>query len=249
MVNGDRLNLDISPPFDGETSKGGLKDIPSNDVLDQGLQAETSTGVQSFNFLLDMEACEGKVTMATVTSKPRSQLPDDPFHGCHGVEAETIVAAELVEKPMLALDKGPDGWSLVVREPIGEATVVFDITGEHFTSPSKYSIQVGENLHLGGDEVHAVDFTDHSCHPNCRLDVQGNQVHLVSVRRIDAGEKLTFNYLTTEWDMAEPFECKCAAEGCFKHIAGFRYLSVSQRIELYQLLTPFLKGKVNKTRG
>ena len=74
----------------------------------------------------------------------------------------------------------------------------------------------------------------------------GQIVTLVAIREIAAGEKLTFNYLTTEWDMAEPFACQCGAPDCFKDIAGFRHLPLNRRISLEPLLTPFLRRKLRE---
>ncbi|MFO7711466.1 MAG: SET domain-containing protein-lysine N-methyltransferase [Candidatus Woesearchaeota archaeon] len=62
-------------------------------------------------------------------------------------------------------------------------------------------------------------------------------------RPIRKGEELTFNYLTTEWDLAEKFNCDCGSNNCYEEIKGFKYLTLNQKKELEP--SPFLKKKLN----
>ena len=43
---------------------------------------------------------------------------------------------------------------------------------------------------------------------------------------------MTFNYNTTEWEMAEPFSCGCGSENCLGTIQGLKHLTISQRERL-----------------
>ncbi|MCJ1477547.1 hypothetical protein MMC13_006219 [Lambiella insularis] len=47
-----------------------------------------------------------------------------------------------------------------------------------------------------------------------RKDESGKPVGLT------AGEELTFFYPSTEWEMAQPFDCRCGAKTCAKRISG-----------------------------
>jgi hypothetical protein len=40
------------------------------------------------------------------------------------------------------------------------------------------------------------------------------------------GQKVTFFYPSTEWEMVRPFECLCSAPGCIRYVAGAKYLSL-----------------------
>lgn len=44
------------------------------------------------------------------------------------------------------------------------------------------------------------------------------------MRDIQEGEPITFNYLSTEWDMAQAFKCECGSENCLGEIQGARYV-------------------------
>ena len=59
---------------------------------------------------------------------------------------------------------------------------------------------------------------------------------------VSRSEEITFNYLTSEWDMAEAFECRCGAERCLGNIRGFKHLTPAEQAGLEPLLTPFLRS-------
>eukprot|EP00274_Cyanoptyche_gloeocystis_P005629 CAMPEP_0196652016 /NCGR_PEP_ID=MMETSP1086-20130531/1217_1 /TAXON_ID=77921 /ORGANISM="Cyanoptyche gloeocystis , Strain SAG4.97" /LENGTH=179 /DNA_ID=CAMNT_0041982349 /DNA_START=119 /DNA_END=658 /DNA_ORIENTATION=+ len=80
---------------------------------------------------------------------------------------------------------------------------------------------------------------NHSCDPN--LTVNYDQWTFIAVRDIQPGDQLTFNYLTTEWSMAAPFECCCGSSACFGKIGGFKFLSLKQQLKLFQVISPYCK--------
>lgn len=86
-----------------------------------------------------------------------------------------------------------------------------------------YSIQIGENQHILGDEDCPANYFNHSCSPNCFFDLDKKEFY--ARKFIPHGTELTFNYLTTETEMREKFQCQCGSERCFGFIQGNRYLS------------------------
>jgi hypothetical protein len=87
------------------------------------------------------------------------------------------------------------------------------------------------------------EFTAHSCDPNAYFMFVGDAVTLVSIKDIGAGELISFNYCTTEWDMAEKFPCACKSPQCFGWIKGFAHCTPAQRDIIAPHLSPFIKGK------
>lgn len=113
---------------------------------------------------------------------------------------------------------------------------VFRLTGSVGPRPSRYSIQIDVDRHLepfdGGNGAPASrsaswKYLNHSCNPN--LEVDSTATRFVARHDIAAGDELSFNYLTTEWEMATPFECRCGSVQCFRHIAGFKHLNPRQQ--------------------
>lgn len=114
---------------------------------------------------------------------------------------------------------------------------LFRLEGLTTAQPSRYSLQVGERLHLDLGPGHSTAeimeryfwrFMNHSCEPSA--EVRGREV--LARREIRPEEAVTYNYNTTEWDMAEPFACRCGSPRCLRQIRGFRHLSTAQRAEL-----------------
>jgi hypothetical protein len=134
----------------------------------------------------------------------------------------------------------------VVAIPAGE--VVIDVTGFVTDRPSRTSIQVGEREHIdlppGHDPTRvAVEFPwrflNHSCDANTRLSGRA----IVALRPIAAGDEITFDYRTTEYDMATPFVCRCGAASCRgQRIAGFRHLTSPDRERLLPIATEAVRA-------
>lgn len=77
---------------------------------------------------------------------------------------------------------------------------------------------------------------NHSCEPNSLI----RDREVIAKRNIQPWEAVTFDYNTTEWEMAEPFSCGCGSENCLQTIQGLKYLTVSQR-ECLGTVAPHLR--------
>lgn len=110
----------------------------------------------------------------------------------------------------------------------GEKVLCAD--GEKFDRPIVHSFQIDRDLHTMG-----MGGMNHRCDaPTCGIDAQSGD--LVALCDIPAGHELTFNYLTTEWEMATPFECCCGSANCFGYIGGFSRLTARLRRDLLSRL-------------
>lgn len=82
------------------------------------------------------------------------------------------------------------------------------------------SVQASRDLHieLNCDLV----YINHSCRPSLVFDMQRWEVRVADdlAGGLKAGDELTFFYPSTEWHMAQPFECLCGKEECKGKIAG-----------------------------
>ena len=127
--------------------------------------------------------------------------------------------------------------------PFSKGDEVIRVDGALFDRPSRTSVQVGECEHVdvppGVDDARVrVEFPwrylNHSCDANTRLTGRS----LLAMRPIAAGEEITFDDRTTEWDMATPFTCRCGAPSCTgERIAGFSNLSPSTQARLRPFAT------------
>ncbi|MBL8981616.1 MAG: SET domain-containing protein-lysine N-methyltransferase, partial [Gemmatimonadetes bacterium] len=80
-------------------------------------------------------------------------------------------------------------------------------------------------------------YMNHACAPTTRIVER----EVFAVRDIAALEAVTFDYNTTEYDLAEPFRCHCGAPQCVGVVRGARHLTTVQRARVEHLLPDYLK--------
>lgn len=138
----------------------------------------------------------------------------------------------------------PRGWCVIATADIAEREVILRIEGRVVDRPSKYTVQIGECSHVepwvgrmaAGEGSPVWPYLNHSCDPNAH--VKGRE--LVSLRAISRGESITFDYNTTEDDIATPFVCSCGACGG-RVIRGFRHLSAEDRGAIASRVAAYLR--------
>lgn len=117
---------------------------------------------------------------------------------------------------------------LVATKHFAVGDLILILEGEVVDRPSRFSVQIAPDRHV---EVPAevklarpLDryrwrFLNHSCEPNAAFDDR----RLIALRPIAAAEQITFDYNTTEYDLASPFECHCGSAGCCGVVRGARW--------------------------
>ena len=132
----------------------------------------------------------------------------------------------------------------ITLEAIRAGEVILTVRGEEVRQPSRTSVQVGEEVHIevptGVTLAHTMDtyhwrFLNHSCEPAGYF--RGRE--LVALRDLPAWTQVTFDYDTTEYELAEPFLCECGSPSCRGELVqGFRHLDpAGQRRRLPHLAT------------
>jgi hypothetical protein len=145
-------------------------------------------------------------------------------------------------------------YRLVLTEHVCADTKLFTVHGEVTRTPTMYSVQIGQDLHVdmpGGNVTEEVldrffwRFTNHSCEPNAVL--RGRD--MVAKSCIEPWQQITFDYDTTEYDMAQPFTCRCGARSCRGMIRGWRSLPSRERSRLLPYAAARLVADEDAARG
>lgn len=140
-----------------------------------------------------------------------------------------------------------NGQHLIALQRVPIGAHLFRIEGVETTKATRYSVQVGPQSHIdlspGDDESLILSkyfwrFLNHGCEPNTRIESRD----VIAIRDIQRGEDVTFNYNTTEYEMAEPFTCHCGAASCAGTIRGAHHLTPEQLEKLRPNLAPYLKS-------
>ena len=127
--------------------------------------------------------------------------------------------------------------ALIAKEPVKKNHIIVKTKGKIINHQTRTSFQIGKKKHL---ECEPIKFINHSCNPNTYFDFRD-----LTLKNIKKDEELTFNYLSTEYDLAHKFKCK--SRGCFGYIKGFKYLTPEERKRVKPFISPVLK-KMIKTK-
>ena len=130
-------------------------------------------------------------------------------------------------------DFGKKGKGLLCLEYVQPNKTIFEFTGNVFdTLPVEKSsyFQISKNRFLGpsGD---LDDYVNHSCNPNCWIDILGNRIFLKSLYVLTPNTEVTIDYsllFTKEYQYCD-FSCVCGTLPCRKRIGGWDSLTSPQQ--------------------
>lgn len=88
---------------------------------------------------------------------------------------------------------------------------------EILEQPNYLTVQIGDRQHIMLTPEY-FQSTNHSCDPNVLFDTENMKV--IALKDIEISEELTFFYPSTEWSMAQTFNCLCQSKNCLKTIKG-----------------------------
>ena len=113
--------------------------------------------------------------------------------------------------------------SLTTTQPLKRGEIICEIPTESlYDKPNQFTVQIGVDQHV---EVKELASMNHSCNPSTILDT--TRMLVFAARDLNPGDKLTFFYPSTEWEMSSPFICLCGAPNCIHVVAGARFLPLS----------------------
>jgi uncharacterized protein len=135
----------------------------------------------------------------------------------------------LLEEQLLLAPSPIHGMGCFATRAIPEDAVIMEYAGELIdldtavrrndpTQPdhSEYILELSEEWYLDGrDSQHISRYVNHSCEPNCYLQIEGMKAFILARRDIAVGEELLYDYLFDE-DVREP--CRCGALTCRGYI-------------------------------
>ncbi len=124
---------------------------------------------------------------------------------------------------VLRVKRSSSGLGLFAEEDIPRGVCVIEYVGrviskeEEFSSKSLYLFEVHKNKTIDGKpKWNKAGYINHSCKPNCEVQIRGGRVFIFSKRVIPAGEELGYDYEREYFlDHIAPYGCGCGAK---KHL-------------------------------
>jgi len=92
-----------------------------------------------------------------------------------------------------------NGKGLFVNKSFKKYEVVYILKGDIKSIPDKYSIEIGKDKHI--TDKYGI-YINHSFEPSVMI----NNCDIVSLKDINVGDEICFNYNKNETSMACPFE-------------------------------------------
>lgn len=116
-----------------------------------------------------------------------------------------------------------DGFGVFAAEPVAVAAKLGELTGEAITVAEAQRRAQGRSrimlVELSAsraiDATRSTDpmrFTNHSCRPNARIQVEAGAIEFFSLREIAVGEEITVAYGATHHEGR--LACRCGQSGC-----------------------------------
>ena len=85
---------------------------------------------------------------------------------------------------------------------------------------SVYIFELNKKYDIDGSPLYnKARYINHSCEPNCEVDIIDNQIWISSIKKIKSGEELTYDYgYTFDRDDYKDHPCRCASKNCIGYI-------------------------------
>jgi SET domain-containing protein len=153
-----------------------------------------------------------------------------------------LAVDEFQETPAVEIKDKEGCKGIFAKENISKTSIIFFLRGKVTRRPTRYTIQIGSSRHLAAPAIRKSDdeldycwlYLNHNCDPNGYVNT--DELTFRARRDIAAGDEITFNYLTTESELAAPFTCTCGATHCFGLIKGCDFLTPAEAERLTRVV-------------
>ncbi|HLG24147.1 MAG TPA: SET domain-containing protein-lysine N-methyltransferase [Candidatus Nanoarchaeia archaeon] len=119
----------------------------------------------------------------------------------------------------------------------------FEKAAKNHLIGQEYVFELDKKQDIDGSPLwNTARYINHSCTPNCRIEIKNDHIWIISKRKILKGEELYYDY---GYDHEEYYEhpCKCGTKNCTGYIVGADY-----KKRFFKLLAKDRKSKSKKKK-
>lgn len=117
----------------------------------------------------------------------------------------------------LIIKKSSTGLGLYTNEDINKNAFVIEYVGpilnekEADKRGGKYLFEIKKDKYIDGStRKNLARYINHSCSPNCTVNVRNGHVYILTKKKIKKGEELNYDYEKEYFDaFIKPVGCKC----------------------------------------
>ena len=149
---------------------------------------------------------------------------------------------------------GINNLGLFAKSDINKGEKVIEYKGRKYThkqveendrfdnSKAIYLFTLNERYVLDGDtKTNTAKYINHSCNPNCEVDIINGKIWIIAIKDIKKGDELSYDYgFGYDADFRQ-FPCKCGSKNCCGYIARD-----DQRWRINRKYAKTKQGRLNK---
>lgn len=149
---------------------------------------------------------------------------------------------------------GINNLGLFAKSDIKKGEKVIEYKGRKFThkqveendrfdnSKAIYLFTLNERYVLDGDtKINTAKYINHSCDPNCEVDIIKGKIWIIAIKDIKKGDELSYDYgFGYDADFRQ-FPCKCGSKNCCGYI-----VRDDQRWRINRKYAKTKQGRLNK---
>lgn len=117
----------------------------------------------------------------------------------------------------LRVKRSKTGLGLFTEEPIKRGACIIEYKGrpvsekEQYEDRGKYLFWTGKDTMINGNiPGNTARYINHSCAPNCEVDIRKRRIYVFALRNIKSGEELNYDYDTEYFEQhIKPKGCLC----------------------------------------
>ena len=149
---------------------------------------------------------------------------------------------------------GINNLGLFAKSDINKGEKVIEYKGRKFThkqveendrfdnSKAIYLFTLNERYVLDGDtKINTAKYINHSCDPNCEVDIIKGKIWIIAIKDIKKGDELSYDYGFGYDSDFRQFPCKCGSKNCCGYI-----VRDDQRWRINKKYAKTKQGRLNK---
>jgi SET domain-containing protein len=117
----------------------------------------------------------------------------------------------------LSVKRSRAGLGLFTNAPIPRGACIIEYVGERISEEESnrrdnmYIFEVNKHEFVdGATRKNTARYINHSCRPNCEIDIYRKHIYVMAKRNIKAGEELGYDYQSEFFDeFIKPKGCRC----------------------------------------
>ena len=118
---------------------------------------------------------------------------------------------------LFSVKRSRSGLGLFTNDFIKKGQCIIEYIGreisedEMYTSRSKYLFEINSKKTIDGSiKTNKARYINHSCHPNCEIEIRKGRIYVMAKKNIKIGEELSYDYEKEYFDEhIKPKGCRC----------------------------------------